>query len=438
MSSSPYSRDLHHILAALHTPADAQESPLPDEEPVNTIYVYPTEQGGLLLSPTRIEGDEDDDALPPPVVESELPSPRQGVPPFLSFVVLLLCFVVLDMANSQLLALMTPTATITIVPSVHTLTLQSSTHLGKLLAPITLSESLTVPATGHGHQDATRATGSLTFYNGLFTPQVIPARTPFTGQHGITIALDHTVTIPAAHPPQEGEATGSATATQPGTSGNIPAGEITVTITNGVLVSNPAPFTGGQDARDFTIVTRADIGTATATLQARVSASMSAALQGQLLPGQALQRTPCAPAVTANHAVGDEAATVEVTVAEACTAIVYDPGALTTQATRLLSTQAARAFGTAYTRAGPISISVTQAITQHHTIVLFYTGRAAWVYQVNAARLQALIGGQPRLAALHLLAHLPGIAQVSISGLADDQVLPADPAHLHVLVVLMP
>lgn len=79
---------------------------------------------------------------------------------------------------------MTPTATIAITPDVRTITLQRTATLGKLLSPITLTESQTVPATGTGHQNARQATGTLTFYNGLSTAQTVAAGTLITGQDG--------------------------------------------------------------------------------------------------------------------------------------------------------------------------------------------------------------------------------------------------------------
>ncbi len=62
-----------------------------------------------------------------------------------------------------------PTATVAIIPMSQTVTLSGTLQLGRVLAPITLSQARTIPTTGKGHQDARQASGTVTFYNGLFT-----------------------------------------------------------------------------------------------------------------------------------------------------------------------------------------------------------------------------------------------------------------------------
>lgn len=415
-----------------------EEEERPNQDIANTMYVYRTESGGILITPHRVE--LDDEELPS--VESDRPAtdqrlhPGKSLPIFLQFLLVLLLFVLLDMADSQLVAFLTPTAMITITPVVKMLTLRSTAHLGKTLAPITVSESLTVPATGHGHQDATQATGTLTFYNGLAMVQTIAAGTVLTGQDGIQVVVDQSLTVPSNNPPNDGEAQASAHALQPGANGNVAAEDINTTLATGLYVKNLTPFTGGESARDFQVVTSHDITTAAATLTAKVSRSMTAALVGQLLPGQALTPTTCPPTVAADHAVGDEATAVQVTVSETCTAIAYDTTALHATAMQLLTAQAAKTLGTGYIGYGNITVTVTQAATQPHGVFLSFTGQGTWVYQVNQAHIQALVSGKPRLEALQLLAHLPGIQQVSISGIPDNQFLPDDVTHIHLLIVV--
>ena len=58
------------------------------------------------------------------------------------------------------------TVNVTLVPKSREVTLITTLQFGRLLAPITLSQTATAPATRKGHQDARSATGILTFYNG--------------------------------------------------------------------------------------------------------------------------------------------------------------------------------------------------------------------------------------------------------------------------------
>jgi hypothetical protein len=152
---SQYAKEIKHILATLNEQGDEYDNALPDEEELDTIHVYPVEGGGVLFTKTPLEPDES----ATPTIDSQddhtmaVPTAKTP-PPFVLFLLLLCVFVLGDLADNQRIALMIPTATITIMPDVRHITLQSTTTLGKLLAPLTLTESQTVPTTGHGHQDA--------------------------------------------------------------------------------------------------------------------------------------------------------------------------------------------------------------------------------------------------------------------------------------------
>ena len=437
---SQYAKEINRILASLKGGEDEGTTPLPEEEDLDTIHVYPVEGGGILLTRTPLEEEE----AAAPVIDSQPPTPAapRTPPPFVLFLLLLCLFLIGDLADNQLISLMTPTATIAITPEVHTISLHSTASLGKLLSPITVSQSETVPATGHGHQDARQGTGTLTFYNGLATVQQVSAGTVLIGNDGMQVAIDRSVLIPANNPPNDGETQISAHATHTGSAGNIAAEDINTTLSSGLYVRNLTGFSGGQDARDFLLVTQADRNHAATSLQAKVSASMSAALQGQLLPGQVLHPLPCSPAITADHAIGEEAISLTVTVSETCTAVAYDEQQLQTRATQLLTTQAAHTFGVGYLLSDNVQVNVSRAVVSptDAQVVLTFTCIGTFAYTLTAQtqqHLKALLAGQPRLAALHWLRQQSGIQTASISGVADNQPLPDDLSHIHLLIVAL-
>lgn len=303
------------------------------------------------------------------------------------------------------------------------------------MSPITISESQTVPTTGHGHQDAARAMGTLTFYNGLSTAQAVQAGTVFTGQDGVQVRLTQTVEIPTALPPQFGEATAIAAAANPGAAGNIPAFDVSTDLSSSLTVKNLAAFSGGQDARDFQIVRKTDVDAAASNLRAKVTASMTAALQQQLTPTEQMQKQPCSPTATADHKVGDEAAAVTITVALTCSAIAYDSQQLHALAMRLLNVRVKANLGAGYTLYGSPTVTVMKVDTQNKSVLLTFTCQANWIYQINEATIQALVSGKPRLEALQLLKKIPGIRRVSISGVAYNDTLPTDAGHIKFLLI---
>jgi hypothetical protein len=453
MQASQYAKAVPAILAEMGQERQDNDTPPPDsgEEAAQKMFVYRTDTGGWLISPTKIQegepGEEDEQPEPPIVDNRELetdarPPAKKEPAYFLHFLLILLLFVALDSFDALFVSF-APTVTITLTPVVQTVYATGSVSVGSgadieghILPPLTVSQEQTVSATGRGHQDAQAATGTLIYFNGAFAPQTVDAGTVYTGADGVEVATDATVTIPAAtpgNPPQFGKATVTAHAVQAGAGGNIRAGDIAVT-GSALQVSN-SQFQGGMDARDFTYVTKADIDRPAAMLKAQVVQSMQAALGQQLAPGEQLQQAPCAHAVAADPAIGQEASQVRITVSETCSGFAYNSQQLTARGEKLLTAQSARTLGNGYRRYGDVSVTVTKAAIKGQTAILTFTCQGTWVYQINEARIEALVNGKPRLAALRLLMRFPGIERASVGGIADNQELPTDVTHIHVLIL---
>src|SRR5260370_30876509 len=92
------------------------------------------------------------------------------------------------------------TVTVTLLAKSQQESFTGTLQLGRVISPLTLSQSQTAPTTGHGHQDAKAATGSITFLNGQFTQVTVPAGTPLTGKTAEQIETDPDAVI-AAPPP---------------------------------------------------------------------------------------------------------------------------------------------------------------------------------------------------------------------------------------------
>src|SRR5579884_894022 len=119
-------------------------------------------------------------------------------------------------------ALTYPVITVGVLPATKTMTISAPLTIPTgTLAPRTLKETLSAATTGKGFQAAQAARGTLTFYNGEFTAQVIAAGTTFTTTSGISVVTEASVTLPAANPPNLGRASVAAHAIQTGPQGNI-------------------------------------------------------------------------------------------------------------------------------------------------------------------------------------------------------------------------
>jgi hypothetical protein len=338
--------------ATLTQDANTQEPP-PEEAP---------EQEATVLIPTEpdvIEGEVI-------VIEQQAPSEDHRAPkqkPYWLLILFTVLACLLFLAGTYLLPLFTPTATITIIPIERSLTTTIATQVqARQIAPLTLSQSATIPATGKRQQPATRAAGTITFYNGLLTSQTIAAGTVLTGSDGVQVVTDQPAHIPAANPPIGGNITVSAHAITTGAQGNIPAYDINqACCATSVDAKNTRGFTGGAPARDFIIVTKHDLETAIEAIKTTVLKSEQAALTAQLHPGEVLTAPPCKPVVSSDHKPGSEATQVTVTVSATCSGIAYFAHDVYMNATQIITKNTANQLGTGYSPVGDIQIAIVRA-----------------------------------------------------------------------------
>ncbi|MEO8954421.1 MAG: baseplate J/gp47 family protein [Ktedonobacteraceae bacterium] len=443
MQKSQYARNVPAILAEMEKSRNegSQQQPRNHQTEANeekVVYVYRTSDGGVFLSPTKVGDQAQQSEI---IIDSDeqeadhRPATHNEPPYFLHFLLILLVFMLLDNV-ATFFTLLTPTVTITITPTVKTI---SSTAIltvgegadvhGRVFVPLTLSQQQTVNATGHGHQDAQQAQGSLLFYNASFSSQTISAGSIFTGGDGIQIATSATVIIPANNPPQDGTESVSAYALNAGQQGNIQALDVNSTASNSLFVKNLDPFTGGRSARDFTIVSKGDVQGIVTTVTPGLLHSEQAALSTQLIQGESLVSPSCTPSTKANHAPGDEAQTVTVTVSETCSSIAYSQHELQRAGERILDKTLVVSL-THFQQVGDIHLNILSQTLSGKRATLKVQLSGVWVYQLDHHRITTFILGKPRLNALHLLSIVPGVQSVSIAGVTDNNQLPSDVAHI--------
>jgi Baseplate J-like protein len=389
-------------------PARDSEPLLPEATPQDSIW-----------------DDDPDEIFRSAVSEIETqPLPPQPPETPWSVVVLLLAFL-FSFVGGTVMALITyPTVTIEVVPVTKSVNVTMPLALPtRTLTPVTLTKAETAHTSGKGHHDARRATGTLTFYNGLFTTHTIPAGTIFTGADGVKVAAGADVTIPSGNPPSYGQATVAAQAFQTGSVGNIAAGDIATTVSSGVLVKN-GPFRGGRDARDFPAVAQPDIDRLTSTLKGALSQRMPQSFV--LRHGEAVQPTSCTFKSIPNHRVGDEAQMVMLQVTETCTGIAYNSEQLSQRATTLFTQQTDP--GAHYQLVGEVQ---TQLVS---VTPLTVACRGWWVYILSQDYEQFLAeriaGDSPQQAKKYLLQ-----TGFLIHATVLEQ-LPLDPAHIHFQVFI--
>lgn len=340
------------------------------------------------------------------------------------------------------LALTTPPITVTLFSKEQAVSTTSTIQLvnARALQPITIHQTETGNATGKAHQDATAARGTITFFNGLYSQQFVPADTQLTSATGITVATDQPVTVPAGNPPFYGQATVPAHALTPGANGNIAAYAVdTACCFASGRAENTVGFIGGADARDYTYVRQSDIARLTGDLLPTVTSTMQQKLSSDLTPGEQIYQFPCSPRVSADHSIGDVAANLTVSVTETCNGIAYDPQELAEKASEAVTKTALLQLGSGYELLGTPTADV-HAMSQHNSaITARIQSQGVLIYRIgNLTGLKTQLAGKNTQQAQRLLRSLPTIENVQITGTDQEGRLPknADAIHLMVLYSL--
>jgi hypothetical protein len=364
------------------------------------------------------------------------PSPVKGVL-LAGIAALLLPLAVLSF--SLYLALKTPPITVTLfskeqaVTSINTIQLANA----RALQPITIRQEETGSVTGKAHQDATVARGTITIYNGLYSEQFVPVGTQLISASGVTVTTDQAVSVPAGNPPFYGQATTPAHALTAGASGNIGAYSInTACCFASGRAENTVGFIGGANARDYTYVRQSDLARLTADLLPTVTNTMQQRLNSDLAPGEQIYQFPCSPRVTANHSPGDEAANLTVSVSVTCSAIAYNPQELAAKASEAVTQKALLQLGSGYELLG-IPTADIQAMSLHSaTITARIQSQGVLIYRIgNLTGLKTRLLGKNTQQAVILLRSLPSIANVQITGIDQETMLPKNADVIHLMVV---
>jgi hypothetical protein len=305
-----------------------------------------------------------------------------------------------------------------------------------------MSQAKTVAATGTAHQEAKAAHGAVTFYNAAPSWQTVSAGTLLTGADGVQIVTDQDANIPAVNYPTLGQATVTAHTVTTGPGGNIRAGDIYGPCCRLNVSAVSSAFTGGQDARTYTVVTQQDISTIATSLKTSLDQSVQAALQTQIHSDETLiTPLPCKQTITPDHQAGEEATQVQVTVSETCSGAVYSTQQYQSIVTQIGTQEATKQLGEGYMLAGDVHSSISQATAKdHHKIDLTVKIAGTWVYQFSQEDKQhitALIAGKSKTQAITLLERMPGMQAVSLTIKNNTATLPTDSRNIHLVFLIM-
>lgn len=303
-----------------------------------------------------------------------------------------------------------------------------------------VSASKTVSTTGTRSDGAVQAQGIIEFNNNNNSSVFIAAQTIISSSGGMQVRVTQDVHVPSSNH-NGGRANAPAVALTAGAAGNIPAHALDgPCCTNGLTISNPAPFSGGSDGQTVHIVTQADRDAAQQALTSSLEQQALHHLQTQLHSDEAIAGTP-AYTVTAdtNHDVGDQSDTLDVHVTVISRAAAYSNTVLNQTASQLLGMEAARTLGRAYQAHGVPNLVGSPAVQQGQNGVIYLntTIRGSWSYSVTPQQIsqwQQSIKGATSAAARAYLSQQPGIDNVQIQLPFGTDHLPTSTDQIKIVV----
>ncbi len=425
------------LLATFMSEATEAESAAP-ASPVEQDYLAPTFYDQAASASTASDLPYAAGSTP----SGDGPQPRnKRKVKWYQIVLLVLLLALLIWGGSAIYAIIPASlATVTITPMKQQLTQNYSFGVvagkpaafeiqGRQISVTSQRISKTVTATGKGHHNATQARGTVVLTQiHLFNPHnpgyLVTTTIPYADGVRITTEKEFplseggTLKIPAH-------------VEQAGSIGNLPADDIdgptdlisaiTKVQDGTAYASNPAPFTGGTDARDFAFVQQSDLDHVTKPFISQVTSATQERVMKQIRAGEHLAKdVQCKPAISSDHRVKDEASDVTIQVSLTCQALVYSEQTVYNAATSAYQHDGVAKFGAGYSIVGAM---VMGTITAVNTIAnsapqLSLNVAAIWSFQYTDARKQDighLIAGKSQDAVRLLLHARKDIQDVAIS-----------------------
>ncbi len=306
--------------------------------------------------------------------------------------------------------------------------------------------SKTVAATGKGHHNATAAKGTVVISQIQLTNPSAPGNLAIftlSDANGLQFTSDNEVSLP-----QGGSVSVPAHITQAGSVGNIPADDVDgpIVLINSItqaqdgtaFVSNPAPFTGGTDARDFTFVQQSDLDHVTTPFVTKVTSATQNNVTKQIKADEHLATDmQCTPGVSANHRVNSEAGDVTVQVNLTCKGLVYSDQTIHDAATSAYQKDGTTKFGVGYDVVGNMVMGTITKSNVNNDPQLVFSMDGIWSFQYTQAHkqdIERLIAGKSQDAArllLHARKDMQTVA-ISTSGFPGSA-LPSSPASISIV-----
>ncbi len=407
---------------ARHTLALTYLEEPPKEEPSKELAVVKPE---IIEETVEAEIEE---VAPPPFYKRPI-SWKWGI---------LLCsclLVVSTIIATVLIMQFSATATIDITLVKKPVSFQQTFDVPTIRQFVDINKSLsqTAKATGTGHQDATYATGLVTLYNALPSPQEVPQGQLLIGTDGIHIITDQDAYIPAGTLSVNGQTTVTAHVTTLGSQGNIHAGDISGACCRDYVFARNSQFSGGQDARDFAVVNKIDVDTLVKSISSQIDEQVSLDFAKQILPTETMTPPLCSQSIVPTPNVGQEATTITVSITKTCSAASYSQVIFMEQVQKQLQ----NIVGKNYSPVGNPQVKIVNTSVKENSVKISALVNGTMIYHFRKADMDALkrrVAGKSKEQVGQIILKWQDIQLVGIQLQYNQGSLPSDPERIQVKV----
>lgn len=320
---------------------------------------------------------------------------------------------------------------------------------GYLITFTTPAQTKTVPASGHGHQNATAAKGILTFSQVGQNSNIQTGQT-LTGFDGIQIITDQAFSINVGQTVDV-----PAHAVSAGSCCNIGAFDInyqadvidvqTNQTKTTVFVANKQPFSGGQDAFDYNFVKQSDIDGVANTFVNQLTKDAQAGVEKQVKSNQQpAADMQCKPNIKPDHKVNDRVDNVTVNVTVTCSREYFVPQEVQNAALGAFKNDAQTKFGSNYMLSGNAVINVpsTGTALSDGSVTFQVKVDGIWYYHFTDSQQQQIIQnilGKSQSSANDVLIHTPGVSKATIATAGGiGWAIPTSPPSIKFVAINVP
>src|SRR5947207_2278145 len=220
-----------------------------------------------------------------------------------------------------------------------------------------------------------------------------------------------------------------------GSQGNIQAGDFSGPCCRDYVFARTSQFSGGQDERNFTVVSQGDVDSLIKSLSPQIVHQIQSDLSQNIGQLETLTPLQCNQNIFTSTGIGEEAQEVTVTLTKTCSADSYNQADFVNQVQKQFKQFVGTKFGSSYITVGDTQINILTTSVKENTVKISAFVNGTMIYHFRKADMDALkrlVAGKSKDQAGQIILKYQGIRMVGIELQYSQNTLPSDPERIKV------